>query len=128
MPSNMSVFQPVSIQTFRFEVDPPTHRVRIVVDYTYPNENMLGKDDSQGGPQHTTAEVPGLGYDAESHTIVYQTNGTRTVCAQGEEHGKHIKVKNTGACTITAQEANHTQDDGWKVHPGNMLDTYFEVH
>ena len=128
MPSNMSMFQPVSVQTFRFEVDPPTHRVRIVVDYTYPNENMLGKDDSQGGPQHTTAEVPGLEYDAESHTVVYQTNGTRTVCAQGEEHGKHIKVKNTGACTVTAEEANHTQDDGWKVHRGKMLDTYFEVH
>ncbi|HSS99348.1 MAG TPA: TolC family protein [Terriglobales bacterium] len=128
MPSNMSMFQPVSVQTFRFEVDPPTHRVRIVVYYTYPNENMLGKDDSQGGPQHTTAVVPGLEYDAESHTVVYQTNGTRTVCAQAEEHGKHIKVKNTRTCTVTAEEVNHTQDDGWKIHRGNMLDTYFEVH
>ncbi|HEY1801248.1 MAG TPA: TolC family protein [Terriglobales bacterium] len=128
MSSNMSVSQPVSLQTFRFEVNSQTRRVRIVVNYTYPNENMLSKGDSRGGPQRTIAKVPGLEYDAESHTIVYQAQSARTVCAQVEEHNdNYIKVTNTGACTVIAKDANHAEDDGWKIQHSHALDTYFEI-
>ncbi len=131
MPTTMTALQPVSMQDFHFEVEPETLRARIVVDYTYPNENMLGPDDSKGGPPETKAELPGLTYDTTNHAIVYEANGNRTVCAQADEHkglfGKHFTIKNTGACTVTAKEANQAVDDGWKIHHGRALDTYFEV-
>ncbi len=70
---------------FSLQIESDTLRVRIVFDYTYPDENMLGPDDSKGGSPQTFAQLPGLKYDAESHTIVYEADGKQSTCAQVEE-------------------------------------------
>jgi outer membrane protein len=132
MPGNMSMFQPVSMKDFHFDIQPQTLQVRVVVDYTYPDENMLGQNDSQGGPPPIAVQVPGLKYDAAEHAIIYEANGAHIVCAQTEERrnvfGKHITVKNTGACDVTAEDAAHVGDDGWRIRRAQTLNTYFEVH
>ncbi|HWF91887.1 MAG TPA: TolC family protein [Terriglobales bacterium] len=132
MPSNMGMYQPVSIKDFYFDIQPQTLQVRIVVDYTYPDESVLGKNGSQSGPPPLTAQISGLRYDAAEHAVVYEANGTRTVCAQTEERrnvfGKHLTVKNTGACDVTTGDAVHPAADGWRIHRGQTLNTYFEVH
>ncbi len=131
MPTTMTALQPVSMQDFHFEVEPETLRVRIVVDYTYPNENMLGPDDSKGGPPQTVAQLPDLKYEGDTHTIVYDAGEKKVICARVEEakgvFGRHLKVKNTGACTVTAEDTNHAEDDGFKVRRKRAVDTYFEV-
>lgn len=132
MPSNMSMYQPVSMKDFYFDIQPQTLQVRVVVDYTYPDENMLGQNDSQGGPQPIVAQVPGLKYDAAEHAVVYEANRDPIVCAQTEERrnvfGKHLTVKNTGACDVTTEDAVHPANDGWRIHRGQTLNAYFEVH
>ena len=130
-PTTMTALLPVSMQDFHFDVEPETLSVRIVVDYTYPNENMLGTDDSKGGPPQTTMQISGLQYDPNSRAIFYTSHGKQTVCANVEESrgilGKHTKVRNTGFCTVTAEDGKHSEDDGWRVHRSRTLDTYFEV-
>jgi len=121
----------VSFSSFHFEVNRETGRARVVAFYTYPDQMTYGQDDAAGGPSPTVAQIPGLAYDATSHTVVYDSNGTRIVCATVDEHaglfGHHLRVKNTGACTVSAVVADQAEDDGWEIHRFRALDTYFEV-
>jgi len=130
-PANVTVREPVSMKGFHFEVNPETVRARVVVDYTYPDEQVYGQDDDAKGPQPTLAQVPGLKYDPQAHTIVYQGEGKSTVCANVEESkgifGKHLRIKNTGSCVVTSEDAKHAEDDGWSIHRFQAIDTYFEV-
>ena len=130
-PANVTVREPVSMKGFHFEVNPETVRARVVVDYTYPDEQVYGQDDDAKGPQPTLAQVPGLKYDPQAHTIVYEGDGKSTVCANVEERkglfGKHLKIKNTGSCVVTSEDAKHAEDDGWSIHRFQAIDTYFEV-
>jgi hypothetical protein len=122
----------VSLSSFHFEVNQETGRARVVAIYTYPDEMTYGPDDDQGGPRSTIVQLPGLTYDAAAHAVVYDSGGTTTVCATvGKQPGlfvHHLKVKNTGACTVTTSVANHAEDTGWDIHRYRAIDTYFEVH
>jgi hypothetical protein len=123
--------EPVSMSSYHFEVNEETDRARIVVDYTYPDQLIYGPDDDIRGPYSSIVQIPGLTYDAAAHAVVYQWNGVRNVCAAVEVHdglfGRHLKIKNTGACIVSAVVANHAEDDGWSIHHFRALDTYLEV-
>jgi hypothetical protein len=130
-PTNASVREPVLMSSFHFEVNPETVRARVVVEYTYPDELVYEQDDDGKGPQPTFAQLPGLKYDPQAHTIVYEASGKITVCANVEEHkgifGKHLKIKNIGSCVVTAEDVAHAEDDGWSIPRFRAIDTYFEV-
>jgi hypothetical protein len=123
--------EPVSMSDFRFEVNQETGRARVVVNYTYPDQMTYGPDDDAGGPRPTIVQLPGLVYDAAAHAVLYDSNGAKAVCATVAERagffGHHLKVKNTGACTVTAVVAAHAEDTGWDIHRFRAIDTYFEV-
>jgi hypothetical protein len=130
-PTNASVSEPVSVQGFHFEVNPETVRARLVVEYTYPDEIVYEKNDDRGGPQPTIVQLPGLKYLPGKHAIVYEKNGKQAVCAHVHQragllhHGLHIQ--NTGACSVTSEDAKHAEDDGWQIRRFKGIDTYFEV-
>jgi hypothetical protein len=123
--------EPVSMSSYHFEVNEGTNRARIVVDYTYPDQLIYGPDDDSRGPYPSIVQIPGLTYDAAAHAVVYESNGLRNVCATVEVHdgffGRHLKIKSTGACTVSAVVASHAEDDGWSIHRFRALDTYLEV-
>lgn len=124
--------EPVTMSSYHFEVNPETSRARLVVVYTYPDQMTYGPDDDAGGPRPTVVQIPGLTYDAGAHAVVYNSNGTRDVCATVKERtglfGHGLQVKTTGACTVTALVANHAEDTGWDIHRSRAIDTYFEAH
>ena len=123
--------EPVSLSSFHFEVNQETGRARVVAIYTYPDQMTYGPDDDAGGPRSTIVQLPGLTYDAAAHAVVYDSNGTKSVCATVNEQsglfGHHLKVKNTGACTVTTNVASHAEDTGWDIRRYRAIDTYFEV-
>jgi len=124
--------EPVSMSSFHFEVNQETSRARVVVEYTYSDQMTYGPDDDAGGPRPTITHLPGLIYDAGAHAVLYDSNGTKTVCATVNEQsglfGHHLKVKNTGSCTVATVVADHVEDTGWDIHRFRAIDTYFEVH
>jgi hypothetical protein len=124
--------EPVSMSSFHFEVDQETGRARLVAIYTYPDQMTYGPDDDAGGPRPTIVQLPGLAYDAAAHAVVYDSSGTKYVCATVTERtglfGHHLKVKNTGACTVTTVAANHAEDTGWDINRFRAIDVYFEAH
>jgi len=130
--SSPTVREPVSLSSFHFEVNQETGRARVVAIYTYPDQMTYGPDDNAGGPPRTIVQIPGLIYDAAAHAVVYDSNGSKTVCAtvseRGALFGHSLKVKNTGACTVEAVPAEHSEDDGWSIRRFHALDAYFEVH
>jgi hypothetical protein len=123
--------EPVSLSSYHFEVEPETGRARVVVEYTYPDQMTFGPDDDSGGPTSTIVQLPGLRYDASAHAVVYDSNGTKSVCATVDDRsglfGHHLKVKNTGACTVSVVAASHTEDTGWNLRRFRALDTYLEI-
>ena len=135
-PNSPTNREPVSMSSYYFEVNDETGRARLVVEYTYPDQMTYGPDDDSGGPRPTVVQLPGLAYDKAARSVVYDSNGTKAVCAtvNGTENifGHRLKVKNTGACTVTVTVttlvANRSEDSGWDIHRFRALDTYFEVH
>jgi hypothetical protein len=123
--------EPVSMSSDHFEVNEETRRARVVIEYTYPDQMIYGPNDDAGGPPSTIVQLPGLTYDATAHAVVYDSNGTKAVCAKVNDQagffGHHLKVKNTGACTVITVAAGHAEDTGWG-HRFRAIDTYFEVH
>jgi len=73
--------EPVSMASFSFEVNKKTGRARIVVEYTYPDQPAFGIDGG-AGPKPTYVQLPGLTYDQDAQTVVYESGDTRTVCAE----------------------------------------------
>jgi len=128
---NTVLREPVSMSSYRFEINEETGRARVVVEYTYPDQLIYGPNDDTRGPRSSFVQIPGLTYDAAAGAIVYTSNGARNVCATVEIHGgvfgRHIKVRNTGACTVRAVAGDHSEDDGWSIHHYCSLDTYLEV-
>jgi hypothetical protein len=122
--------EPVSLSSYHFEVEPETGRARVVVEYTYPDQMTFGPDDDAGGPASTIVQLPGLRYDAGAHAIVYDSKGTKSLCAIVADRsglfGHHLKVKNTGSCTVSVVAASHTEDTGWNLRRFRALDTYLE--
>jgi hypothetical protein len=126
-----TIRETVSLSSFHFEVNQETGRARVVVEYTYPDQMTYGPDDDAGGPRPTIAQLPGLTYDAAAHAVVYDSSGTKTICATVSERsglfGHHLRVRNTGACTATTNVANHAVDTGWDIRRFHAVDTYFEA-
>jgi hypothetical protein len=126
------VAEPVSLSSFHFEVNPETHRARVVVEYTYPDALIYERNDPTRGPQSSVVQIPGLTYDVANHDVIFASNGTRTVCATVAEHagffGRSDKITKTGACDVTAHAENHAEDDGWSIRHFRSLDTFFNVH
>jgi hypothetical protein len=123
--------EPVSLSSYHFEVEPETGRARVVVEYTYPDQMTYGPDDDAGGPASTIVQLQGLRYDAGAHAVIYDANGTKSVCADVQDRsglfGHRLKVKNTGACTVSVVAAEHTEDTGWNLRRFRALDTYLEI-
>jgi len=123
--------EPVSVQDFYFEVNQETARARVVVEYTYPDMPVYGLEGGLG-PRPTLAQLPGLTYDPLAHAVVYDGAGKRTVCAIVRERksrfGRHLRIRNTGSCVVTATATDHAEDDGWTIQRFRAIDTYFEVH
>lgn len=123
---------PVSLSSYHFEVEPQTGRARVVVEYTYPDQMTYGPDDDARGPASTIVQLPGLRYEAGAQAVIYDANGTKSVCANVEDRsglfGHRLKVKNTGACTVSVVAVEHTEDTGWNLRRFRALDTYLEIH
>jgi len=131
-PTSTLTREPVSMEDFRFEVNPETARARVVVNYTYADQNIYGPDDDNGGPVPTIVQIPGLKYLPQAHAVIYEAAGKQTVCADVQQRkgllGVRLHVKNTGLCTVIAERAKHAEDDGWEIRRFTAIDTYFEVH
>jgi hypothetical protein len=123
--------EPVSVSSYHFEVEPETGRVRVVVEYTYPDQMIYGGDDPVRGPEPSFAQIPGLKFDRAAHAVIFDGEGTKVVCANVTERrglfGQHLKVANTGACSVTAVPSIHTVDTGWHLIRVRALDTFLEV-
>jgi hypothetical protein len=120
-PPESEYSQPVSMSGFHFEANEETGRVRVVVDYDAPILNPRVYDP---GPGTTEAEIPGLTWNAATRSVVYAVNGRETVCAAAQS-GKKLKLQNTGACTVTATEGDHVNDNGDHI---KVIETWFEAH
>jgi hypothetical protein len=122
--------EPVSMQSYSFEVEPETGRARVVIDYTYPDQAAFGLDGGIG-PEQTMAQIPGLKYDASSKAVVYDTGGKRTVCAMVRDRKflfrKSLAVTPTGTCAVTSRLDDHVEDTGWSLRHHPSVDTFFEV-
>lgn len=122
--------EPVSMENFYFEVNKETARVRVAVEYKYPDE-VGYQSDGDPGPRPTFAQLQGLTYDPAAHSVVYSRDGKRTVCAVVQEKrgvfGAHLSVRSTGSCMVTTAVADHAKDDGWSIHRFRAVDIYFEV-
>ena len=131
-PTSTPTRQPVSMEDFRFEVNQETARARVVVNYTYADQNIYRPNDDNGGPEPTIAQIPGLKYLPQSHAVVYEAAGKQTICADVQQKkgllGARIHIKSTGLCTVIAERAKHADDDGWQIRRFTAIDTYFEVH
>lgn len=107
-----------ALDRFNFEVNPETGSAAIRLDYSYPPYRMFG-DETYRDPGERIATVPGLSYDRAAHAVVYQSGATKTACAVEASHRvlrQRPRLKNTGACVVTA-----------RVTGSETLDTYFEV-
>ena len=114
--------EPVSMQSFHFEVHDDRTQAQVVIEYTYPDE-QYNRADGDSGPPSTVVQLPGLTYDPSAHAVVYDRDGKRAVCAVVQESKgrfrRHVSIRNTGSCVITTAVADHT--------PFGAIDIYFEV-
>jgi hypothetical protein len=108
--------EPVSMQHYTFEVNQQTRRARVVVDYTYPDQLAFGADGG-AGPAPGEIQVPGLTYDPEAHTVVYNSAGTQTVCATVRNR-KFLFWKST---SVNADGLLHRDVGGKRFHEGHWL-------
>ena len=107
--------EPVSMDSFSFEVNKETGHARVVVEYTYQDQSVFGSEGG-AGPEPTFAQLPGLSYDLSVHAIIYDDEGRTTICATVRERKvifwKKLVVKPTGSCIVTADLADHSENDG----------------
>jgi hypothetical protein len=122
--------EPVSMADYTFQVNTETKRVRIVVRYTYLDQQIFASDGGVG-PRPTKAQIPGLKYDSESKTVIYRANGRTTSCGNLETRKTLLRtrqvVKPTGQCVISSELTDSFVDDGFRIHRFRLLETYFEV-
>ena len=118
------------MESFCFEVERLSGRARIVVDYMYPDRStqFIG---AGRGPRPTIAQIPGLKYEVETGTVVYEEGGKKVVCADVRDRRllfwKYVDVEPTGACVVTSRVTRHSEDDGWSIRQVPTLDTYLEL-
>jgi len=123
--------EPVSMQSYSFEVQLEAGRARVVVDYTYPDQAAFGMDGG-AGPEAAVVQIPGLKYDSDAKEVVYDAGGKKTVCAMVRKRKilfwKTLAVTPTGACVVTSRHDEHVEDTGWGIRRVPAVDTFFEVH
>jgi hypothetical protein len=110
--------------SYHFEVNQQTGVAHVVVEFTSP---VLNPHVYDPGPGSAEAEIPGLTWNATTRAVVYLANGQQTVCAVAQP-GKKSKLKNTGACIVTATERDHTTNSDGGVRQIKVIDTWLEVH
>jgi hypothetical protein len=118
-------------RAFSFQINQRTGRARIVVEYTYPDQPIFGIDGG-AGPKPTYIQLPGLTYDQDAKTVVYDEGAARTVCANVRK-GRFLLwqrtvIEPTGACVVSARTVDHAEDDGWNIRRFCAIDTFFNVH
>jgi hypothetical protein len=123
--------EPVSMAGFSFHINQRTGRVRIVVEYTYSDQPIFGIDGG-AGPKPTYIQLPGLTYDQDAKTVVYDEGAARTICANVRK-GRFLLwqrtvIEPTGACVVSARTVDHVEDDGWTVRRFRAIDTFFNIH
>jgi hypothetical protein len=120
--------EPVSMQSFSFEVEKETGRARVVVEYTYPDQPAFGSDGGIG-PEPTMTQIPGLRYDQEARAVVYQEPDKIVTCATVGTRKflfwHHLAVTPTGACTVSSSLTSHAEDNGWRIERHQAIDTFF---
>ena len=122
--------EPVSMAEYRFEVNVETNRARVVIDYTYPDQQIFASDGGTG-PRPTKAQIPGLEYDPDSKAVVYRADGGTTVCGNLETRKGFFRtktvIKPSGSCVITSELVQTSVDDGFNIRRFRVLETYFEL-
>ena len=97
--------------SFSFEINKETSRARVVVEYTYPDQQIFALEGGLG-PQPTVAQLPGLTYDSAAKTVLFWSKSV---------------IEPTGSCVVSARTTDHAEDDGWSIHRFRAIDTDFEV-
>lgn len=119
--------KPVWVAYHHFEVDPKTEVVRIVVEYQFPFQSLDAYLNGALGPDDTETEVPGLTWDAASREVVFESGGTRTVCAEVPQGAHNIKPKNTKSCKVTDTERDRLPSDVG-IQSDKVLDVWLEAN
>ena len=118
----------IKVENYHFEVNHDATRERLVVEYGYPDELYDISIGDGGGPPATRVQVPGLRWDPEERAVVYRAGDKETRCAVAlGTPGKHLRLRNTGACAVTTSAAVLKIDDGWDAHSLKNLDLWFEA-
>src|SRR5262249_27624788 len=121
--------EPVSMPSFSFEVNEKTGRARIFVEYTYPDQPTFGIDGG-AGPKPTYVQLPGLTYDQNTQTVVYESGNARIICANIRKgrllFWQRTIMEPTGACVVSARVVDHAEDEGWTIRRFRALDTFFD--
>jgi hypothetical protein len=129
--STSSVEANVSLDSFKFEINPSMGRARL--DITYTSDYSGGGDD--GGfyaPGEDDVLVKGLSFDTSTSQVVYTNDrGKVTSCAtvtiSHNLFGQKIKVRNTGLCTLSTQIGDVATDDGFQIHHRAVLNVFLNV-
>jgi len=122
--------EPLSVQSFRFEVNSQTERARVVVEYAYDRQQTYVDQDGLY-PAPSAILIPGLLYDSASKAVVYNAGNQRITCGIFQMRkgmfGARGHVESTGTCEITSAAVNRTWDDGWTIHQIRSLDLFLEI-
>jgi hypothetical protein len=119
-----------ALEDFAFDFNSQTGAAAIRIEYSYPPARAFG-DETYRDPGTRIATLPGLIYDRSAHEVVYEADAKKTACAvevsQRVLLWKRPRLKNTGACLVTARVSHHAEANGWTTSGFDTLDTYFEV-
>jgi hypothetical protein len=123
--------EPLSVQSFRFEVNNQSRRARVVVEYAYDRQQTY-VDQEGRYPDPSAILIPGLIFDPLNNAVVYNAGNRRITCGIFRTRkgifGARSHVESTGACEITSAAVNRTWDDGWTIHRMRDLDLFLEIH
>lgn len=113
-----------------FQIEPETHRARIVLRYTWPDTVIGG--DTGPGLNSVPVQIDGLSYDIAPREIVYSDAGKRLVCAT--VHPRRFlfwswsSIAPAGDCLVISRQDRHDVDTGWDHQRRETTDSFFETH
>ncbi len=121
----------VSLDGYKFEINPSLGRARLDITYTTDYSNT-SDDGGFYGPGEDDVLVKGLSFDTAKSQVVYTSDrGKTTACAtvsiSHNLFGQKIKVENTGLCTLTTQAGDIVTDDGFQIHHRKVLNVFLNV-
>ena len=127
MPPESDYSRPVWVQDHHFEVDPRTGNVRIVVEYEFPFQSLEAFKYGGLGPEDTRTGVPGLDWNSSSREVIFQSGGTRTICAEAPPAFDKLKLKNTKSCRVVGTVRPRTPEDDPAIQGSKILDVWLET-